>query len=334
MNAVKTMVTGAALLAVVSLTSPSLIAHDAKLRHIHAGTTMPPDHESIAMVWYPDIPYATAPNTDPNLLSLDIHLLDADAPGSGVQTALKNAPVMIYVHGGGGVRGDKAFSKDLALKPVYFAKREGFVFVSVNYRLGAAGAYPIAQQDVANAVAWVHNNIAQFGGDPNQIFLSGHSSGANLVARVATIEKFMKNAGKDLSVIKGAITMDGGGFDGLAGSETDAGKKRLAATYGPNRSDWEAASPIHNVGKSKYIPPFLLLHIGTPQTRTGTQGGSETDALAMAGALRAGSHHVEVVELIGKDHNQTSSDIGLHGDAETIAVHRFLAGTPGKKETR
>jgi acetyl esterase/lipase len=293
---------------------------------------MPPDHESIAMVWYPDIPYATAPNVDPSLLSLDVHLLDADAPGSGAQTALKNAPVMMYVHGGGGQRGDKAFSKDLAVKPVYFTKREGFVFVSVNYRLGAAGAYPVAQQDVANAVAWVYKNIAQFGGDPNQIFLSGHSSGANLVARVATVDRFLKNAGLDLSVLKGVITMDGGGYDEVSGASEQA-QKRLAATYGPNRSDWEAASPVHNVPKGKYVPPFLLFHIGTPQTRTGTQGGSQTDALAMAAALRSGGHAVDVVELVGKDHNQTSSDLGVYEDPETIVVHRFLAGIL-KKDNR
>jgi glucose-1-phosphate thymidylyltransferase len=62
---------------------------------------------------------------------------------------------MLYVHGGGGDRGDKALSFDLSEKPAYFVAKEGFVFVSVNYRLGKDGGAANAQQDVADAVAWV-----------------------------------------------------------------------------------------------------------------------------------------------------------------------------------
>ena len=111
----------------------SASAHDSKLRHFHGGASMPPDWESFAVIDYPDIVYSTAPNADPILNSLDVHT--SDPPPT-------NAPVMIFVHGGGGVRGDKAFSKDLNAKPAYFTRREGYIFVSVNYRLGDAGRYP------------------------------------------------------------------------------------------------------------------------------------------------------------------------------------------------
>src|SRR5690606_34837582 len=90
-----------------------------------------------------------------------------------------------------------------------------YVFVSINYRLGEAGAYPVAQQDTANALAWIHDNIAEFGGDPDKIIVMGHSAGAALTARVATMEQFLQNAGKDLGIIKAAITIDGGNFDVL-----------------------------------------------------------------------------------------------------------------------
>jgi arylformamidase len=299
-------------------------AHDAKAYHVHGGASLPPDFDSFAVVWYPDIPYATAPNTDPHLLSLDIHLADANPPAPDKQQAPVNAPVVVYIHGGGGVRGDKAFSRDLGTKPAYFIKREGFIFVSVNYRLGDAGRYPNQQQDVANAVAWVHSHIAEYGGDPNRIYLLAHSSGGAIAARVATIDRFLKTAGTDRSIIKGVMLLDGGSFDGLAGSDTEQGKQRLTATYGPNRSDWEAASPLHNVQKDRSLPPFLIAHIGTVQTRTGTLGGSELDAVAMANALKANGHAVQLVELVGKDHNQTTADLGLPGDPTTVAVHRFL----------
>jgi arylformamidase len=287
----KKIVLGAAFLAALSLTAGWALAHDSPVRHVHAGSTMAPDSTSFDAVWYQDIPYASAPDTDPILLSLDIYTLDP-APA--------NAPVMIYVHGGGGRRGDKAWPNDLGSKPAYFVQKERFVFVSVNYRLGDAGQYPVPQQDVANAVAWVHDNIGKYGGNPNQIFLSGHSSGAALVARVSTVGMFLEKARKDLSIVKGAITIDGGNFEPRA----------AAGASQP--------SPVHSVTRGKYVPPLLLLHVGNG-------GGSEKDATAMAGAMRAAGHRADVVDLIGKDHFSASSDIGRHGDPATIAVHRFLS---------
>jgi acetyl esterase/lipase len=281
---------------------------------------MAPDWASFAVIVYPDIPYATAPNTDPTLLSLDIHT--ADPPPA-------NAPVIVYVHGGGGVRGDKSFAQDISHKPPYLTRKEGYIFVSVNYRLGDAGRYPTQPQDVANAVAWVHKNIAQYGGDPNRIVLMGHSSGGGIVTRVATLDRFLKAAGEDLTVLKGAITLEGNGADATAGTDTEQGKQRAIAQYGPNRSDWEAASPSFNVGKGKYIPPFLIFHIGTAQTRLGTIGGTETDANKFADALRAGGHRVEVMHLAGQDHNQTTADLGILGAPQTDAVHKFLGSLEG-----
>jgi acetyl esterase/lipase len=275
-------------------------------------------------VRHPDIPYDSVAGVEPSLLSLDIYQIGF-SPLSNEPKALTNAPVLIYVHGGGGIRGDKAISSDLGIKPAYFLRREGFLFVSVNYRLNEAGRYPVAPQDVANAVAWVNDHIAEYGGDPNRLVLMGHSFGGLVAARVATIDRFLQNAGKNRSIIKGVITVDAGGLDGLTGADTDQGRKRLIGQYGPNRSDWEAASPVHSVGKGKPTPAFLLMHVGNAQTRTGHLGGTENDAVAMAEALRAGGHSGQLVELLGKDHNQAGSDIGLVDDPATRAVQRFLS---------
>ena len=297
MSTMKKMIAGVALAAATTFTAGTAVAHDFPGRHAHAGSTIAPDSESYAAIWYQDIPYASAPNTDPILLSLDVYTLDP---------APVNAPVFVYVHGGGGRRGDKAWPNDIGAKPAFFMKKEGFVFVSVNYRLGDAGAYPVSHQDVANAVAWVHGNIARYGGDASRMFLGGHSSGAALVARVSTNEMFLENAGKDLSIVKGAITIDGGSFGGLAGGNAEQGGQR------------EATTPLHRVAAAKYVPPLLLLHIGNG-------GGSEKDATSMAAAMRAAGHRADVVDLIGKDHFSASSAIGEHDEPATIAVHRFLA---------
>ncbi len=69
--------------------------------------------------------------------------------------------------------GIRPLRRTLASKPEYFTSKLGFILVSVNYRLLPEGMYPTNVQDVADALAWVQNNIADFGGDPQQIYLRG-----------------------------------------------------------------------------------------------------------------------------------------------------------------
>ena len=97
------------------------------------------------------------------------HSLDIYRPNN-----LEGCPVMVYVHGGSWRRGDKREVHD---KHLAFVDR-GWVFVSINYRLAPNGRYPANVEDVARALAWVHNNIRQYGGDPDCLFIMGHSINA------------------------------------------------------------------------------------------------------------------------------------------------------------
>lgn len=269
-----------------------LLAHSSEFPHAHLGATLAPEYNAFAGIWYQNIRYANAPGVEPNSQSLDVYTLDLPPA---------NAPVMIYAHGGGGDRGDKAWSMDLNLKPAYFIAREGFVFVSINYRLGAEGAGGNVQQDFADAVAWVHNNIAKFGGDPNRIFLSGHSFAAGVVATVGTSETLLKKAGKDLNVLKGVIVIDGAGVDG---------------------KDFKS---------DRYLPSFLLLN--TLWNAPGGTGAVKRNQ-SMLDALHATGHTGELVQLPGKDHYMASADIGVHDDPATLAIHNFLNTVLGRQETR
>ena len=293
MNAIKKMMFCAALAAALTLNGWYVIAHESPFPHIHFGSTLQPDFEPFAGMWYTNIRYANAPNVDPNSQSLDVYTLDLP---------LTSAPVMMYVHGGGGDRGDKALSFDLSEKPAYFVAKEGFVFISVNYRLGKDGGAANAAQDVADAVAWVHSNISKFGGNPDQIFLSGHSFGAGVVGQVGTNEALLKKAGKDLKTLKGVILLDGGAVDGK------------------------------NFKSDQYLPAFLILANSFGSNAPG--GSTLKNSRAMVDALHATGHTGEVAELFGKDHFLASTDIGRHNDPTTIAVHNFLNSVLGRKETR
>lgn len=104
----------------------------------------------------------------------------------------------MYVHGGGWSIGDK--SAQLENKIALF-KSLNYVFVSTNYRLSPFPnrlgnddriKYPLHNQDVVSAIAWLVENISDYGGNPDKVALIGHSAGAHLVSLIGTDESFLR----------------------------------------------------------------------------------------------------------------------------------------------
>jgi len=100
-----------------------------------------------------------------------LHTLDVYA-----SPAAKNAPVMFWIHGGGWETGDKS---NVAEKPRFFVER-GFVFVSINYRLLPKVEMIDIFRDVAKSFRWVHDHIAEYGGEPKRVLVGSLSAGAQL----------------------------------------------------------------------------------------------------------------------------------------------------------
>ena len=117
-------------------------------------------------------------------------------------------PVLIFVHGGGFVRGDK---RGPNASPFYdnimlWAVKNGFVGVNVTYRLAPASPWPAGPEDLGLAVQWVAQNIGAHGGEASRVFLMGHSAGAVHVASYVSHPQFFKV--KD-GGLKGAIMVSG-----------------------------------------------------------------------------------------------------------------------------
>lgn len=134
-----------------------------------------------------------APRPDPALcrVTRDIaygpdarHRLDLFAPAdAGAQAG---RPVLIFVHGGGFVRGDKGGPDD----PYYnnvgaWAVAQGYVGVTLTYRLAPGATWPAGPQDIAAALSWLAAHVAGHGGDPARMVLMGQSAGAVHVAGYA-----------------------------------------------------------------------------------------------------------------------------------------------------
>lgn len=149
--------------------------------------------------------------------------------------------VMIYVHGGAWTAGDKS---RVHLKDDFFT-HQGWVFISVNYRLYPQVAWQEMAQDVANAIAWVHGHISVYGGDAQRIFLMGHSAGAHLVSLVATDERYLQAAGLSLEVLRGVLALDTRAYDIPSLAQADGELPRVyAQIFGSDPQVWQAASPI------------------------------------------------------------------------------------------
>ena len=110
-------------------------------------------------------------------------VLDVYQPAG--RTKGRGAPVVIFMHGGAFVRGDKQASTEVYDNVLIWFARQGYVGVNIEFRLAPEAAYPCGADDLAGSVAWVRNNIDQFGGDPHTIFVIGHSAGGTHVATFA-----------------------------------------------------------------------------------------------------------------------------------------------------
>ncbi len=133
------------------------------------------------------------------------HRLDVFQP-SGVRGA-RPAPVLMFVHGGGFVRGDRRtpgtpYNDNVAL----WAVRHGLIGVNITHRLAPQFPWPAGAQDVASAVAWVRNGIVAHGGDPRRIFLMGTSAGAVHAASYVAHRQFHGEEGCGLA---GAVLLSG-----------------------------------------------------------------------------------------------------------------------------
>jgi len=163
--------------------------------------------------------------------------------------AKPNAPVVLFFYGGTWQYGKKADYRFVAQS----LASKGFLTILPDYRLHPAVNFPAFVEDGARAVRWAHENAPRFGGDPQRLFLMGHSAGAHITTLLALDEHYLKDAGVDSSVIHGAIGLSGPyDFTPGGGSRAVFGMTSAASPVDPN------IEPIHFARKG--APPILLIH--------------------------------------------------------------------------
>lgn len=169
----------------------------------------------------------------------------------------QSLPVVVWVHGGGWRNGDKDNRAAGHLCQTWVSA--GVVVVGLDYRLTPAVVHPAHVEDVAAGIAWVHNNIAMYGGDPKRVFLLGHSAGAHLVALVATAPQYLQ--AHDLSpksALAGVMAIDTASYD-LTATRAVAVRKLISNAFGDDAKTLRDASPIQHARKNpEASPPFVI----------------------------------------------------------------------------
>lgn len=261
-----------------------------------------------------DIPYVTHPGTESKLTSLDIYLPETKPKSP--------APVIILMHGGGWSIGDKTNATFIEPKASWFMD-QGFIVVSINYRLSPAVTHPAHIEDVDASIAWVERHIAKHGGDPRKLWLLGHSAGAHLAALAGTDQERLTKAGAHPEFLQGVILLDGAGYDIPRQMLPMTDQGLLGRMYHDAfTSDVKIqtdASPA--LEHPKNPPPFLILHVARRED-------SKTQSDLLAAALRNAGGSVTVQGIAGKSHMTINRDLGVPGDPVTVAVAAFLKKHP------
>ena len=165
----------------------------------------------------------------------------------------EQSQVLIFVHGGNWNSGRKG-TYDLLGRN--FA-RKGVITVIPDYTLSPEANYDVMTKQIAALIQWTKKNISQYNGNPNQIFITGHSAGGHLGALAVMNPKY----GIDPKSIAGIILNDAAGLDMknyLEGNPPTAEDDYLA-TWTTNPEQWKAASPIYFIDKNT---PSFLIYVG------------------------------------------------------------------------
>jgi len=204
-------------------------------------------------------PFNLPPAMDPETVQLGTGVAYADGPRKKLdvyapETQIGAAPVVFFIYGGGWNRGQRS---DYQFVGRALAAR-GFVVVVADYRLVPEVRYPEFLEDCAQALRWTQDNIASYGGDPQRLFLAGHSAGAYNAVMLGLDPSFLRDYG---------VTVPIRGIAALAGPfdfyPFEYGEVSAAFGSAPNP---EGTQPV-NLVTSDAPPMFLATGMYDPIVR-------------------------------------------------------------------
>lgn len=196
----------------------------------------------------------------------------------------ENYSTVVWFHGGGITAGQKEIPAAL--------KEKGMAVIGVNYRLSPKVKAPAYIEDAAAAVAWTFQNIKDYGGNPDKIFLSGHSAGGYLISMVGLDVEYLKQYDIDANRLAGLIPFSGHTITHFT----------IRAENGIKDSQpiIDQYAPLYHVRSD--APPLLLI---TGDRELELLGRYEENAYLMRMMKVVGHTETHLLELDGYNHGMT-----------------------------
>jgi acetyl esterase/lipase len=241
------------------------------------------------------------------------HRLGLDVYRAQGRTGAAPAPVVVFFYGGSWQRGEREQYRFVGRR----LAENGVLAIVADYRTWPRAGFPDFMADAARAVAWTHAHATEFGGDPQRIFIAGHSAGAQIAGLLGTDARYLSSAGIGMRDISGVI--------GLSGPYDFEITGQYVKIFGPP-SQWPDAQVVNFVDGDE--PPFLLIHGADDRVV------EARDSVELAGKLEALGEPVSLRLLPGAGHFATVA--GLYQDKRAPQVLPAILGfirDPARKAT-
>ncbi|MFT5116204.1 MAG: arylformamidase [Parasphingorhabdus sp.] len=220
--------------------------------------------------------------------------------------------VMCFMHGGGWTNGYKEWMSFMA--PALNSIR--CTFVSLGYRLAPTHLYPAGFEDCCDAIKQVHHRVTEFGGNPERIFVGGHSAGGHYAALMGLLQNWQSERSLPKNIIKGVLPVSGTFEFG-----ENSGLSMRPRFLGPEETGNDAiASPINHIQAD--APPFFISWGEKDFPHLVRQADSFTDA------LRSKDISVHTEQLTDCDHLGASYACGEVDGKWVTAAADFMGTVP------
>lgn len=247
-----------------------------------------------------DVPYLEGVNYPANKDKLDLYIPEGRP----------DAPVIVSYFGNQLMGGDKS-------EDVFIGRRfasAGFVTAVVNYRLSPAVSHPAHIEDAAASFAWVKRHIAEYGGNPDRVFVIGYSAGGYLAALLSTDPRYLAAHKLSPSDIRGVVPVSAFFWVERRGVAPD----RDASVWGSDRKVWVDASPAHNLQANP--PPMLILYADRDEDWRRQQN------VEMAATMKAAGHmNVEIAMIANRTHATIWRRVDTRNDETAEHIIRFAS---------
>lgn len=232
-------------------------------------------------------------------LSLDIY-----RPQGSVA---RPVPVVLFFYGGGWQRGQREQYRFVGRR----LAQQGVLAIVADYRTFPRAGFPDFVDDAALAVAWTRDHARRYGGDPQRLFLAGHSAGAQIAALLGTDPRYLTRRGMRPDDLAGVI--------GLAGPYDFVINGQYTKVFGPP-AQWPQAQAINFVDGNE--PPFLLIH------GDGDRVVESRDSVELDAKLRAAGGEARLLILPGGGHSAPLAGLYDPNRSPTVlpAIVAFLGG--------